>query len=272
MKQDIYIPVRCLSLEKTLFSGQSFRWEKKDEHLFFGISGRKELFVRQEENGITLLSVDEEDVPYWYHYFDLGTDYDAILNRFQDETLKKTIQIHYGLRILRQQPYETLITFILSQNNNMKRIRGLVSRLCETWGEPLSNGYAFPSPLKLYQLTEEDFAPVRAGFRTKYLIDATNKVVLRDVDLYGISSLSYEEGKKELLKIRGVGEKVADCVLLFGFYKMEAFPKDVWIKRALARYYPNGLPKSVIPYAGIAQQYLFEYIRSCEEKESLPTF
>ena len=122
--------------------------------------------------------------------------------------------------------------------------------------------FSFPSAEKLSELSIEDLAPLRAGFRAKYILDAAKKVAAKEVDLNSIYSISYEEGKAQLMKIKGVGEKVADCALLFGFGKIEAFPKDVWIKRAMAALFPEGLPSGLLPYAGIVQQYIFHYART----------
>ena len=179
----------------------------------------------------------------------------------EDETLAAACQ-NPGIRVLRQEPFETLITFIISQNNNIKRITGIVERLCESFGEPLAGGgFAFPTAQRLAALSAEDLAPLRAGFRARYIIDGAQKVAGGQVDLEEISRLPADEGRARLTEIVGVGAKVADCVLLFGFGKWEVIPKDVWIKRIIAAYYPEGFPACMEKYGGIAQQYLFDYAR-----------
>lgn len=262
MAIDYFFETDTLSLLQTLEGGQAFRWTHEG-NVFSGWAKNRFLRVRQEENGITLLGIEEEDVPLWLAYFDCDTDYNGIIDQFSsDETLKKASEAGRGLRILRQEPFETLISFIISQNNNIPRIKGIISRLCETFGEKCEGGYAFPAAEKLAALSEEDLAPLRAGFRNRYILDAARKTTDKTVDLEKIYGMTYDEGKAELKKIVGVGDKVADCILLFAYHKTEAFPVDVWIKRIVAEYYPDGLPECMGEYKGIAQQYLFEYFRT----------
>lgn len=289
-----YIKLPCLSLEKTLESGQCFRWRREEtaggEVIYRGIVGTRAARLRQEADGITLLDIKEADAPFWRDYFDAETDYEAILNRFsEDEILRRAVSENRGLRILRQEPFETLITFILSQNNNIPRIRGIVERLCMAIGLPIaalsepiaahnepiaahnepiaviggSNAaeYGFPSAERLAKAEPSELEPIRAGFRTRYIMDAAQKVADGTVDLSEVGRADYETGKAMLRRIVGVGEKVADCVLLFAYHKTEAFPSDVWIKRIMAEYYKNGLPECAVGEKGIAQQYLFEYFR-----------
>ena len=212
------------------------------------------------------LSCDEAEFrAVWYDYFDLGESYRAIrarISREEDPFLFRACGHGRGIRILRQEPWEALCTFIISQNNNIKRIKGIVSRLCENFGESIGSGYGFPTAAALSRLAPDDLAPLRAGFRNKYIIDAAKKVAGGEVDLELCRTLPYEDARLELMKIKGVGVKVADCALLFGFYRVDAFPKDVWVKRVMAQWYPNGLPSCTKGLEGIAQQYLFHYIRS----------
>lgn len=268
-----YIKIPGFSLEQTLESGQCFRWRREPPSddpraVYRGFSGERPLRVRQEADGITLLDLGEADrrgqIAFWRAYFDADTDYEAIRKRFSaDETLRRASEECRGLRILRQDPFETLISFILSQNNNIPRIRGIVERLCQTFGgsDAEGAGFGFPSAERLAGLNEEALAPLRAGFRARYLLDAARKVSDGTVRLSAIFGMSCGEGRAELKKIVGVGDKVADCVLLFAYHKTEAFPSDVWIKRIAAEYYKDGLPECVGGDRGIAQQYLFEYFR-----------
>lgn len=268
-----YIKIPCLSLARTLESGQCFRWRREEpdggEVIYRGIVGTRAARIRQETEGITLLDIKEADAPFWRNYFDAETDYEAILNRFsEDEILRRAVSENRGLRILRQEPFETLITFILSQNNNIPRIRGIVERLCIAVGEPIAAfgessaaEYGFPSARRLAEAAPSELEPIRAGFRTRYIMDAARKVADGTVDLSEVDRADYETGKAMLRRIVGVGEKVADCVLLFAYHKTEAFPSDVWIKRIMAEYYKNGLPECAVGEKGIAQQYLFEYFR-----------
>lgn len=260
---DYLLKTDTFNLIQTLEGGQAFRWSHDDDGIFSGYSGSRFLRLKECDEGVLLLGVDEEDLEYWLSYFDTKTDYNAIIEQFSsDETLKLASGENRGLRILRQEPFETLISFIISQNNNIPRIKGIVSRLCETFGEKKGEGYAFPTKERLLEADEASLAPLKAGFRARYILDAVRKTNDKTVDLEKIYDMSYEEGKEELKKIVGVGDKVADCVLLFAYHKTEAFPMDVWVKRIVAEYYPDGLPECMGSYKGIAQQYLFEYFRT----------
>ncbi len=252
---DLYLTLDC---------GQCFRFSEENG-VVSGMVGARLIKASQNENGdIVFFGTSEEEfkniiVPY----FDLETDYDA-LKRFysSDETMKKAVESCGGIRILRQDSWEALCSFIISQNNNIKRIKGIVERLCEKFGEKTPDGYTFPGPEKLASLSREDLSELRAGFRDKYILDAAAKVASGEVKFEKIRNAPYEEALEELMKIKGVGLKVANCVLLYGFYRTEAFPVDVWVKRVLERFYKNGFPKEFYETRGIAQQFLFHYIRT----------
>lgn len=255
-----FVKCGCLDLKQTLFCGQCFRFRAIGENEFDGFAGDKYVRLTQKEDGI-VIDAPEKDFSFWEEYFDLKLDYSFLLEQFgRDETLKAACK-NRKIRVLKQLPFETLISFIISQNNNIKRITGIIDRLCEQFGEKTEFGYAFPEPRALAGLSEENLAPLRAGFRAKYIIDAANKVSSGEVNFEKIGLLSDDEAREALKTIKGVGDKVADCVLLFGLYRTSAVPKDVWIKRVNAYYYPEGLPECVGNYAGIAQQYLFDYAR-----------
>ena len=232
-----------LDLAQTLDCGQSFRWTEREDGSFEGIAFGKCVTVRLENNTLYIENTTKDDFEkIWYDYFDLSLDYGKI-------------------RILRQEPYEALCTFIISQNNNIKRIKGIVQRLCESFGEKIDGGYAFPTAEKMSRLSPDDLAPLRAGFRNRYLVDAAQKVASGEVDLEKCRYCDYDEARAELMKITGVGVKVADCTLLFGLHRIEAFPVDVWMKRAMEKLFPNMKPDDFGEYAGIAQQYIFHYSR-----------
>lgn len=250
-------------LKQIFLCGQCFRWTETEENIFHGIAHGRYLRIRQETDGVTLLDINEKDIPLWEDYFDLSTDYAALIDRFSsDPTLSAACKSSYGIRILRQEPFETLISFIISQNNNIPRISGIIGRLCEGFGEKLDGGYAFPSAESLKGVTPEELAPLRAGFRARYICDAVSKVNSGEIDFDEINALPLDTAREKLKTIVGVGDKVADCVLLFGFGKKDAFPRDVWVKRLMAAFYPDGLPKCTIGAEGVAQQYLFDYVRN----------
>lgn len=256
--------VNDLDLAQTLDCGQSFRWTEKEDGSFEGIAFGKSVTVRLENNTLYIENTTKEDFEnIWYEYFDLSLDYGKIREEISGihPVLCEAAKYAPGIRILRQEPYEALCTFIISQNNNIKRIKGIVQRLCESFGEKIEGGYAFPTAERLAVLTPDDLAPLRAGFRNRYLIDAAQKVAFGEVDLEKCRNCNYDEARAELMKITGVGVKVADCTLLFGLHRIEAFPVDVWMKRAMEKLFPDMKPDDFGEYAGIAQQYIFHYSR-----------
>ena len=251
-------------LSETLDCGQAFRWKEIGPGLWQGVAFGKCLKIGSENGVITLYDTSEEDFQFvWKDYFDLDRDYAHILSVLsENEILKTAGEFAGGIRILRQEPWEALCSFIISQNNNIPRIKGIVDRLCENFGEKISDGvYSFPTAEKIASLTLEDLAVLRSGFRAKYILDAAKKVANREIVLETLRTLPLDAARTELVKIYGVGEKVADCTLLFGLSHIEAFPKDVWIKRATQKLFGGSLPDCAKDYAGIAQQYIFHYAR-----------
>lgn len=262
-KMDLRIQNNNFDIKQTFLCGQCFRWTEAEDGIFHGIAHGRYIRVRQEKDGVTLLGIEEKDIPLWERYFDLSRDYSAVIDKFSaDSTLALASKGSSGIRILRQEPFETLISFIISQNNNIPRISGIITRLCESFGDNIGEGHSFPTAQKLKGVTAEELAPLRAGFRARYICDAVNKVNSGEVDFAEIDALPLEEARSKLKTIVGVGDKVADCVLLFGFGKYDAFPRDVWVKRLMAQFYPEGLPECTKGYEGIAQQYLFDYVRN----------
>lgn len=258
------ITADCLDLNRTLFCGQCFRFERIGENEFEGIAGDKYIKLRQDNDGEITAFSDERD--FWENYFDVSLCYSEILDELsEDRTLRAACE-NKGIRVLRQEPFETLISFIISQNNNIKRISLIIKRLCESFGERIDGGYSFPSAEKLASLSLEALAPIMAGFRDRYILDAARKVYSGEINFAQIETLSDDDARAKLKTILGVGDKVADCALLFGMHRLSVVPKDVWIKRVLAYYYPSGLPECALKYAGIAQQYLFDYARNDAKK------
>lgn len=262
----------CVTIERNCFDaalsvdcGQSFRWKKTGENEISGIAFGKVLTFFQTPETVTFRCVDDGNFEkIWVPYFDLERDYGVLCERFRcDPYLKKAVDECSGIRILRQDPWEAVCSFIISQNNNIPRIKGIVERLCATLGEPLGDGnFAFPSAEKIAAAGIDALAPLRAGFRAKYIIDAAEKVASGEIDFQKIYNSPLDEGRDELIKIKGVGEKVAQCSLLYGFGKVDAFPVDVWVKRIMAELYPDGLPECTNGVRGIAQQYLFHWYRT----------
>ena len=269
--QNAYISgVSDFDLPHTLDCGQAFRWDEKENGIWRGVAYGKYLELEKLSNGeIVLYNTSEQDFKnIWCEYFDLERNYTEIIEAVAtNEVLKSASEFGKGIRVLNQEPWETLCSFIISQNNNIKRIKGIISRLCESFGEKNEDYYTFPSAEKIASLTLDDLSILRAGFRAKYILDAAQKVSSKEIDLYNLKNLSVDDARTELMKIKGVGPKVADCALLFSHKHIEAFPKDVWIKRAMEVLFDGELPKEALPYAGIVQQYIFFYAR--ETKLSL---
>lgn len=261
----IVIPdVRDLDLEQTLDCGQSFRWEKQNDGSFSGVAFGKYVNISLDGTDMIIKNAAPEDEKIWRNYFDLELDYGKIRGDISKlhPVLEDAARYAPGIRILRQEPYEALCTFIISQNNNIKRIKGIVARLCESFGDEIDEGvYTFPNAERLAELTPDDLAPLRAGFRNRYIIDSAKKVASGEVDLELCKTADYEAARAELMKITGVGVKVADCTLLFGMHRVEAFPVDVWMKRAMEKLFPGMTANDFGEYAGIAQQYIFHYSR-----------
>ena len=265
----VFESVCDLDLRETLDCGQSFRWKELDDGSFCGVVRGKAAVVRKDGDRLILDGVPESDRDMWFDYFDLGLDYACVKRELSGvhPEMAKAAEFAPGIRILRQEPFEALISFIISQNNNIKRIAGIVDRLCEGFGEEIGEGqYAFPTVDRLAALSPEDLAPIRAGFRHRYIVDAARKVASGEVDLDSLYELPYDEAQKALMRITGVGVKVADCTLLYGLHRLESFPLDVWMKRAMAALFGGMDPSGFGAYAGIAQQYIFHYARMHPER------
>lgn len=260
--------VRCLNVELCLFCGQAFRWKKNEDGSFHGVVDGKITDIVQKENEIIFLNTSQEDfLSLWKDYFDLESDYESTVKRFdEDKNISAAVKEYYGIRILHQRPWEALCSFIISQNNNIPRITGIIDRLCESFGERVGEkDYSFPSYERMKNVTAEDMAPLRAGFRSKYIADAVSKLCSGEISLEKIKEMPISEARTELMKIKGVGAKVAECTLLYGFGRKEAFPIDVWVKKIMAEMYPEGLPECTKDVEGIAQQYLFHWRRNSPE-------
>lgn len=264
----IYKNVNTLDIALTLDCGQSFRWVENKDGSWHGVAFGRAVNIAQDGETITVRGdIRDGDEQLWADYFDLGRDYGAICEKLKSDCwLSKAISAYSGIRILKQDEWEALCSFIISQNNNIPRIKGIVERLCTTFGDDLGNGdFSFPSAEKLALLSPDDLAPLRAGFRNKYIIDAAQKVANGEVDLIKMRSCDMDEARAELIKIKGVGAKVAECTLLYGCGRVEAFPVDVWVRRIMAELYPDGLPECTDGVEGIAQQYLFHWRRNLDE-------
>lgn len=266
-KHDSYIQFSGtpFSARQTFTCGQCFRWMPQEDGSYLGIVRGIPACVR-DENGMLCIKSTPDSTAIWRDYFDCSTDYAAICQSFAvDDFTTKAAEFGKGIRILKQEPWEALCTFIISQCNNIPRITGIVQRLCEKLGTAVSfeghTLYTFPQAEQLAGLEPEDLEFLRAGYRAPYLILAAQAVQSGMVNFSDMHKMSTEEARKEIMQLRGVGRKVADCFLLFGMHKLDAFPVDTWMKKAAA-YYSGDMNRFVdSPYAGVYQQYFFFYTR-----------
>lgn len=255
-------------LADILDCGQCFRFYENDDGSFSGMAGDRFLKISQSDNRLIFTDITMEEFNgFFREYFDIDRDYGKIKKYLSyDEILRKASAYGSGIRILKQDSWEALCSFIISQNNNIKRIKKIIKALCEYCGPEISGGHhAFPSAEAILKLLPEELKDLGFGFRASYIHDAAQKVYSKEIDLELVSKMPINEARKELMKIKGVGPKVAECTLLYGMFRLEAFPIDVWIKRAIDVFYGGEIPQFAAKYAGIAQQYIFHYIRTCPE-------
>ena len=273
--------VTDFSLKYTLESGQSFRWHRID-NAYYGVVEGRILKISQEGTILCVESSTDEDearfVPYLRHYLDIGRDVPKILAEVNNDAyMHQAIDKLWGMRILNQELWETVASFILSQNNNVPRIRGIIRRLSERFGEHLTLAgyvdYSFPSPDALATATNEALLACGTGYRANYLQDAAQAVVSGELSLTKMKQMSYPEAKQALMRQNGIGEKVADCICLFSLGHLAALPIDVWIKRIFETVYlrRRATHREIREFAhsyfgdgvGYAQQYLFHYVHEC---------
>lgn len=262
-----------LNLAETFDCGQCFRWavspiERAEENSavekFSAVVRGRYTTVYKDGDTLIIEDCTEDELNNTFiEYFDLLLDYNAVRNSLVEKfpILKDAAEHAPGIHILAQEPWEALCSFIISQNNNIPRIKGIITRLCETFGEKCGKSYTFPSAEKLAVLEPEDLKDLRAGFRAGYIIDGARKVAKGEIDLESLKTAPIESARESLMKIRGVGPKVAECTLLYGLHRLEAFPIDTWMKKAMSTLYKDINPTDFGEYAGIAQQYIFHYAR-----------
>ena len=258
-----------MDIEKTFECGQCFRWNADGAGGYIGVaSGRAAALCRRGE-GIYIDCPDEE-LPFWRNYFDLDTDYAAAAQSIiACDYLGECAEYGAGIRILRQDKWEALCSFIISQCNNIPRIKGIVEKLCAIAGDEIEfrgrTLRSFPSAERVAELEPEDLAPLRSGYRAPYILAAARAVASGELDLEAAALLPCDEARRELKKLQGVGDKVANCAVLFGLHRMDAFPIDTWMKKALKAHFPPDFdPASLGEYAGLAQQYIFYHAREEE--------
>jgi len=257
--------IKNFNIAQICDSGQCFRMQQIGEGLYSVIAGEKYLELHCQGEQCFFDCKEEEFENFWRIYFDLDTDYSAAIGRIDPEDLYLTKAAAYGsgIRILRQELWEMVVSFLISQQNNIVRIRRCIANICEKYGEKKTavNGteyFAFPGPKALAQAAEEELFACNLGYRSKYVIRTAQDVVSGKFDLGRLEKMTYLQAKEELLKLYGVGVKVADCICLFALHHLEAFPVDTHIKQALDGHYPDDFDfKRYAGIQGVMQQYIF---------------
>ena len=266
-------------ISQTLECGQCVRFTQIGEENYIIVAYGKILNIYCDGTDIVFKNTTEEEFNnIWYNYFDFGRNYNDIKKKISenDEILQKAVEYAPGIRILNQDRFECLISFIISQNNRIPMIKKVISNISKKYGRYIGSVdgeeyYAFPNPEELIKADEAGLMECKTGFRAKYIIDAVQKVIHGEINL-NADDMDTETLRKMLMTIKGVGPKVADCTMMFSFGRCETFPTDVWVKRIMSELYFNGREASVKEihqkaeecfgdYAGYAQQYLFNYAR-----------
>lgn len=262
------------SLAQICQSGQCFRMKQLENGAFVILAGDRYLKARQQGGECSFDCEEAEFEAFWKHYFDLEQDYDNYMKKIdpQDAYLCAAAAYGSGIRILRQDLWEMIVSFLISQQNNIVRIRRCIQNICEAYGEKKqsSSGVfynAFPKPEALAGLDEDGLQACNLGYRSKYVVRAARSVLSGEIDLGAVARMPYPNAREELLKLYGVGEKVADCICLFALHQLEAFPVDTHINQALEKHYKRGFPKRRYQgMQGVMQQYIFFYELSAAEK------
>ncbi|CAB1262282.1 DNA-3-methyladenine glycosylase [Clostridium sp. WLY-B-L2] len=279
--------VRNFELPHIFDCGQCFRWNKRENGNYIGVAFGKVIEVEKRDRDVLLYNASQRDFKeIWADYFDLYRDYGEIKNILsEDPILKKAVEFGNGIRLLKQDPFELIVSFIISANNRIPMIKRALKNISQKWGEPLEyNGeifYAFPKIERLKDATMEELADCGTGFRNKYIVDTVRKIYDNGTEnqqnydeSYDINWIKMQKDEvchKELQKFMGIGPKVADCIMLFSMQKYSAFPVDVWVKRAMNHFYlaPDVSLRKTRDFgidkfgqlSGFAQQYLFYYAR-----------
>jgi N-glycosylase/DNA lyase len=294
-----FLPARDYNLTATLTSGQAFRWSWHRD-AWEGVIGQRWVRLRQEDEGIRaetveaslrvgLASAQPFNWDWLVHYLQTGINLSSILRTFpDDEPMRTATRACRGLRLLRQDPWECLASFILSSTKQIVQIQQIVGALCLRFGTPVpvpANReplWSFPTAERLAQTTESELRACKMGFRAPNLLAAAKMVAGGELDLIALQRATTAEARQQLLRLRGVGEKISNCVLLFAYGFQDAFPVDVWVTKALRQlYFPKRRPaQSRIerfiathfgPHSGYAQQYLFHYMRTAQGRERTGT-
>ena len=254
--------------EHTFECGQCFRWERQPDGSFIGIANSQVVRISAHESTVEIKGITPEDYEsFWKRYLDVDRDYKVIKDAVNiNEAMGKAVTFGSGIRILRQDFFETLISFIISQRSSIPKIKSCVNKLCELCGERITfegrTYYSFPTPQKVSMLSEDDIRSTGVGYRAPYILRAAQAMINGELDEKLLDTSDTPSARKQLLSLYGVGDKVCDCVLLFSLGKYDLFPSDVWIKRVMQEEFDAKDAKTLGEsqfgsYSGFAQQYLF---------------
>ncbi len=265
------------NIKDILECGQIFSYVKVNNNEYDVISTDKLAKVCVNNNVTTIYS---NNLEYFYEFFDLKTNYNLIKNQILDinKDYSKYVKLGSGIRILKQDAFQTIISFIVSANNNIKRIKNILFKMSQKFGDKIENSdyYAFPALKQLLRANEKDFYELGAGYRSEYLVDTLKKLSTEQYSISNLKKMPTELLKKQLLSLKGVGPKVADCILLFGFSRTDVFPVDTWVRKAYYNIETKKLSDEKISYyfvsifkniSGYAQQYLFNYMLNYSQKD-----
>lgn len=266
----VYRTAENFDIEAIFTCGQCFRWKRENNGSYTGVAKDRVLNVSAEGDKIVFSNTTEEEFSdIWEDYFDFKRDYKKIIDQLsKNDVIAESVEYGKGIKILRQDFFECMLSFIISANNNIPRIQKIIDTMSMMWGEKKEyegrEYYTFPKPEALRDITVEKLAPLRCGYRAAYIVNAVKSYLSGEIDEEKIAQLPEKEARGELMKISGVGPKVADCILLFAFGRFEVFPTDVWVKRVMSELFgcdgknaTSTGQKMFGEYAGIAQQYLF---------------
>ena len=275
-----------INIRETINSGQIFLWENYDDE-WFVIDGQDVIIVSQIPFELHTLSKNVKK------FFREDDKYEKILKEItKDNIVKKAVSRYPGLRIIRQDPFQCCISFIVSSNSNIPNIRMRLQKLCRKFGTKVRfqkrDFYLFPEPKRLARATLQELKECKLGYRSKYVLDASRAIASGEIDLDELKKMKYEQAKELLLKLPGIGDKVADCIMLFSLEKLDSFPLDTWILKILQKYYSDSIcidKKSISKkryedihqnvlehfgkYAGYSQQFLYKMERDLNEKRWL---
>jgi len=247
-------------------SGQCFRMYRIDDHAWEVHALNEVLVVNKSGIEHQFFCSDSQFYDFWWSYFDLDTDYSDIIQRVensQDGYLCRAVRFSHGIRILRQNLWEVIVSFVISQQNNISRIKKCIANLCRL------NNNKFPMPEDILRWSDSEWDSLKLGYRTSYLKAIANEIYEKKFDVEVLSTMSCKQSVLRLKRLHGVGDKVANCIALFGLHKLDAFPVDVWIKRIIDTYYEGYFNVSELrlgDVGGVVQQYMFFYERNVNSK------